>query len=337
MPHLPGLGSQTLPAQLHRAGLALRAEVQRAGVELATGRAADPSRRLGGDLGAWSAIESRLARIGAADQALNAAALRAGAVQSGLGQVSVLHERLRTATIAAGMGEVSQAALARLAAQGRQTLEDIGAVLALGLAGEVPFAGTLPDRAPLAPAATILAAAAAEVAGAATADEAIQRVHDLFLAPGGAFETSLYLGGAPVAPAGPPGEGALAPLPTAADPALRAALRDAVLAALADDESALPDPDLRRAMAAQAVGLQADTASRLAELQGAVGATEAALADRRQRLAVERDGLELARAGRIGVDPYEAATRLEEARLRLESLYVVTARSARLSLTEYLR
>ena len=337
MPNLPGLGSQTLPAQLHRAGLALRAEVQRHGLELSTGRAADPSRRLGGDLGAWSAIESRLARISAADQALNAQMLRAGAVQAGLAQISTQADRLRGATLAAGAGEATAAALARLGAQGRQTLEDIGSTLARGVAGQAPFAGNLPDRAPLAPSATILAAAAAAVAGATTADEVIQRVQDLFEAPGGVFETALYLGGAPVSAGGPPGEGDLAPLPTAADPALRATLQDAVLAALAGDEAALPDPALRRGLVPLVIARQAQTAGQLAALQGAVGATEAALADRRERLSVERDGLDLARAGRIGVDPYEAATRLEEARLRLESLYVVTARTARLTLTEYLR
>jgi flagellar hook-associated protein 3 FlgL len=47
--------------------------------------------------------------------------------------------------------------------------------------------------------------------------------------------------------------------------------------------------------------------------------------------------LETGRQSLIGADPYESATRLQETQARLEALYTITARTARLSLTEYLR
>lgn len=334
MPHLPSLGSGALPAQLHRIGTELRAEITRHSRELTTGRSADPARRLSGETGLLSAIESRLRRNAAEEAALIGQGQRAAAIQAGLDQVAAVHEGLRSATLAAAFGEPSPAVLNRLGQQARAALGDIGSALARGLAGQAVFAGDRPDRAPLAPPEVLLAAAAAAVAGASSADQVVQRVQDMF-GPGGAFDTAIYLGGAPVPLAA--GDADFGPAPTAGDPALREILAGAVLAALAGDPTAIPDIGLRRGLVSRAIDQQAAAAERLTNLAAGLGAAEAAIAERRTRLVAEREMLELGRNNRLGVDPYEAATRLEDARQRLEALYVVTARVARLTLTEYLR
>ena len=71
-------------------------------------------------------------------------------------------------------------------------------------------------------------------------------------------------------------------------------------------------------------------------LQAGLGDAEARLDTRVIRLTGERDALNLARQTLIAVDPYEAATQLEQAQTQLQTLYAVTARTARLSLTGYL-
>lgn len=337
MPHLPGLGSRLLPAQLHRAGQMLRAEVQRHSLELTTGRSANPTQRLNGDLGLLSAIEARLGRVGVQERTYAWQGERAAAAQAGLGQVATVHASLRAATMANAMGEPDPDVLARLGQAGRQALTDTVAILGRTLAGQALFGGDLPDRAALAPAGAILSAAAAAVAGAASADEVVQRVRDVFDDPAGPFQTALYTGGAPVAPALPPDAGPVPELPTAADPALRRVMEGAVLAALAGDALTLPDIEMRRGIAARAIEQQAAAAIAVTGLQGRLGTVEEALSEGRARLLAERDALETARDGRIGVDPYEAASRLEETRARLETLFAVTARVSRLSLTEFLR
>jgi flagellar hook-associated protein 3 FlgL len=50
-----------------------------------------------------------------------------------------------------------------------------------------------------------------------------------------------------------------------------------------------------------------------------------------------RHALEMTRARIVNVDPYESATRLEAAQIQLETLYALTARLGRLSLTDFLR
>jgi flagellar hook-associated protein 3 FlgL len=337
MPNLPGLGSQALPARLQRTGLNLRAEVQRHTVELTTGRAADPARRLGGEIGVLGAIETRLARIAAQETLLVAQGQRAAALQSGLDQVATIQTALKAATLGAATGEPSPAVLGRLGNQGRQALDDMVAALGRRLAGQAVFGGDRPDRAPLPPAEAFLSAAATAVAGATSADDVVQRIATLFHQPGGVFETALHAGGAPVRLAAGDDTVALPPAPTAADPALRDVLAGAVLAALAGRSDLLPDLDLRRDLALRAVEQHAHATEGLVQLRAGLGLAEASLSEHRLRLGAERDALVTSRQDRIGVDPYEAASRLEETRARLEALYAVTARVARLSLVEYLR
>jgi flagellar hook-associated protein 3 FlgL len=337
MPWPPTLGSQALPAQLQRAGLALRAEVQRHSVELTTGRVADPARHLRGDLGPLAAIETRLQRIGAHDGALRAAALTARTAQDALGQLADLGNSIRDRLLTVTSGEATPEALTRTGQGARAGLSAMISALSAQVAGRAVFSGTATDRGPLPDAATLMAAVGAHLAGATTAQDISLGLDDFFDSPGGAFDTLIYAGGPPIsAGASDPDAGVIA-LPTAADPAIRGLLRGAVMAALLAEPAVVPDVAHRRDLARIAAERHGPDAERLVGLRAGLGTTEAALDDTRTRLSVERDTLVNARSGLIGVDPFAAASRLEETRARLEALYAVTARVARLSLTEYLR
>lgn len=333
MPLSPTIGSQALPAQLHRAGLLLRAEVQRHSLEMTTGRAADPARHLRGDLGALGVLETRLGRIAAQTPALASAALAAEAAQAGLQRLADRGGAIWNSLLTVTGGEPGADALTRAGQAARGGLEDMLSALAAQVAGRGIFSGVRSDHAPLADGATMMAGIAALVAGAGSAEEIVQRVDQAFDTPGGLFETLFYTGGDPVA-LGPAGA---APLPTAADPGVRGLLRHAVLGALLADTTAVPDLAIRRNLAALATERYPAEAERLVAVQARVGEAEAIIAGARSRLSAEQDALSRARGDLIGVDPYAAAGRLDEARARLEALYVVTARVARLSLTEYLR
>ncbi len=336
MSYLPGVGSQTIPVQLQRAGTDLRRELARLGVELASGRAAEPSERLRGDLGALAAVEGRLQRIEAQEPVLANRTVRVAAVQTGLEHVTSLHETLREATLSTLAAGATEPELRRLAEIGEATLHDALSVLGRSVAGEFIFAGNRTDRPPLPNAAEVLAAARAALTGAADAAEVRARLSDFFHNPSGGFMTLLYAGGAPV-PHDPTDQAGAQALPTAADPALRAVLEGAVLAALVGDDEAWPSPALRRNLAEAALSVQVNAHEGLVSLRARVGVIEAALADRRVRLSAERDAMERARHDLIGTDPYTTASRLEAYRAQLEALYAVTARIAHLSLVNYLR
>jgi flagellar hook-associated protein 3 FlgL len=51
---------------------------------------------------------------------------------------------------------------------------------------------------------------------------------------------------------------------------------------------------------------------------------------------VSRSTLDLAKQEFLAVDPFEAATKLEDVQFRLQSVYAVTASSANLSLVNFL-
>ena len=71
-------------------------------------------------------------------------------------------------------------------------------------------------------------------------------------------------------------------------------------------------------------------------LAARIGTVEAQIEDASSRNSAEATALGILRSANGSVDPYEAATRLENARAQLESLYLVTARVSRLSLVEFL-
>ena len=72
-------------------------------------------------------------------------------------------------------------------------------------------------------------------------------------------------------------------------------------------------------------------------LAARIGTVEAQIEAARTRNSAEETALGIFRSEIGSVDSYEAATRLEQARSQLESLYLITARVSRLSLTEFLR
>lgn len=325
------LGSLGLPAQLQRAGRQLRTDLQRHSIEMVTERAANPARHLRGDLGALSVIETRLTRISAEDASLRSAATAFQTAQSALDRIAQSGEAVWRQILTVSDREPGNESLLTAGHAARAGLDDMVSALSVRAAGQAVFSGTAPDRAPLVSAGNMMAAIAGLVAGAGSASEVVQLVDDAFNAPGGLFETQFYAGAAPVQ------AGSLTALPTAMDPAIRAALGNAVLGALLAETDILSDPRLRRDLATELAARHPAGAERLTTLRAGVGDAEAHVDAARLGLSAERDALVRGRFDLIGVDPFEAASRLEETRARLESLYVITARVARMSLTEYLR
>jgi flagellar hook-associated protein 3 FlgL len=333
----PTLGSQALSAQLHRTGLSLRADVQRHSLELVSGRVKDPAAHLRGDLGPLTAIETRLTRIAAQDSVLRSASHLSGSAQANLGTVVDTSATIRDRLLTVASSDASSDALTRVGQSARAGLSTMISALSAQTAGRSIFAGTATDRGPLPDAAVLMDAVVSHLAGAVTAADIAMGIATFFDTPGGPFETSIYLGAPPAPGLNFPPEVSVPALPTAADPAIRGALRGAVMGALLADAAIVPEIAHRRELAVLAMQQYPDDIESLIGLRASVGDGEAALHAGRNRLSSERDALLLARDGLIGVDPYAAASRLEETRARLEALYAITARVARLSLTEYVR
>jgi flagellar hook-associated protein 3 FlgL len=148
---------------------------------------------------------------------------------------------------------------------------------------------------------------------------------------------AFYQGGAALSPT-PIALGEAADLSTTAmEQTLKDTLAGFAMAALID-RGALAGDTAERARLAAAAGQQLlSTEDARTTLAARIGTVEAQIETARTRNAAEQTALGILRSELGSVDPYEAATRLQSVQSQLESLYLVTARVSRLSLTEYLR
>ncbi|GAB4270215.1 MAG: hypothetical protein Kow0013_22300 [Pararhodobacter sp.] len=330
------LGSLALPHQLQRQGAALRNDIARLGQELTTGIVASPERHLKGAIGPLALIDAGVARNTAFTQSAHLAATRADTVQSALTGLDTLRQKTAETLLASATAGGSSANANTDGRVAAAAFNDAVSALGVTSGGVQVFSGTAADTPPLIGATDMLAALSPLVSGLSSAQEVADAITMAFTGPGGLFETGFYTGGGE-ARGGAISDARFADaMPTAADPAIRLTLAGLAMGAM------LADPDLtlnaaqRTDLARRASEALMSAAPGVSALQARVGAAQSGLEQHITRLSTERDGLSVARQALIGADPYEAATRLQEAQTQLETLYTVTARTARLSLVEYL-
>ncbi len=331
------LGTLALPFHLQRTGVQARTDLARSSHELTTGRVQSAARHLRGDLGALHAIENRLTRITGFETALKQTVTAFDAAQSALDRVAQNGQGLAEKLVMATQSGTGPSVRAVAATAARNVLEETISALSTTVAGRALFSGVLSDRGPLPGVDAFLAELAPQVAGLTTAADVITALEDYFTDPNAGFSTDIYRGG-PARPGGVIDDGdPAAALPTADEPALRSLMMHAAMVVLIDNGAVTLSSGEERLVHSRAMTGLLENATDMAALQARVGVAQEAFEQRQTRLSVERDRLEMARSDKIGVDPYKAAMAVEQSRVQLESIYTVTARIARLSLTEYLR
>lgn len=328
------VGDASLTNILARQGADLRGQVLRASQEVASGKHADIGLALRGDFSPLLAIDASLTRLAAFRATATDAALHTAAQQSAVTGLSQLASGFSTALL--GARDVSTPAqIATLAADARGRLESAIGLLNTQASGRSVFAGQATDTVPLRAADDMLAALEVVSAGATTAGQVAAAVATWFDDPLG--YGAFYQGGAALT-GGPIAAGEEADLSTTAmDPAIRATLAGFALAALLDRGILGGIPEERARLAATAGQDLTRSEEARITLSARIGTVEAQIETARTRNAAEEIVLGIVRSEIGSVDPYEAATRLETVRAQLESLYLVTARVSRLSLTEFIR
>lgn len=330
----PGDAAQT--RLLQQQGTRLRQDLARLTGELSSGQVADPGRATGGDFGPLATL-GRAQHLGEVfARTIAEAQMTAGARQAALGRIEAELDGLAPHLLgmAAG-GSLQDVTLA--VADGAARLDLAVSALNTRLAGAALFAGDRPDRSALIDSEAMLAELRPLAAASATADDMVAAVEAWFLAPGGGFDTLAWQGGAGPPPPAILGEGiAVESGVMAHDPALREVLAGLALTALAAEEVGPADGAGRRAVVTAAAQRLETGEEALIRLRSDLGATEARIEEARAATEATRATLELETARLTGADPYRTATELEAVETRLEALYLLTARLARLSLTEYL-
>lgn len=328
------VGDASMTNILARQGADLRGQVQRTAQEVATGKHSDIGKVLRGDLVPLLAVDASLARLAAYKTNTTDAAFQTAAQQSAVSGLSKLASGI-TVTLMGSRDFPTPGQVSTTAADARGRLASAVGLINSQAAGRAVFSGIATDTVPLGGPEDLLAALETAAAGATTAGQIEAAVNGWFADPlgfGAFYQGGAALSAAPIAP------GESADLSTTAmDPAIRETLAGFAMAALLDRGMLSGNTD-ERARLAQIAGqtLNRTEDSRII-LAARIGTVEAQIESARTRNSAEETSLGILRSDIGSVDPYEAATRLETVRAQLESLYLVTARVSRLSLTEYLR
>jgi flagellar hook-associated protein 3 FlgL len=332
---LVSLGDMAQTFLLRRQTVVMKEALQARMSEVTTGQATDLAAQVKGDFSALSGIDATLARLDGYKSAGVELGLMADGMQMALSTLGNLAMDIVPQLLISGLPSSTEVVdVVAADAAGRFD----SAILALNaqVAGRSLFAGQATDGAALAGPEAILAALDGVIAGAVSPADVEAAVTGWFDDPAG-YAAQAYRGGAPLAGVAI-AEGDAATLDfTAMAPAVRDVLKGLAMAALLD-RGALAGFPAGRADLARRAGerLHVAEAGR-AEMAGRIGIAQAQIAQAGTRNAAEATALGIARTGIVTVDPYEAATRLQQTQAQLETIYALTARLSRLTLMDFLK
>ncbi len=322
---------------LRRDSAQIREDMTRLTVELASGRHADIGRALGGDFSALADITRSLRLNESFTSSVTDAAFAAEGRQSVLERLSVEIDEYGPELLSV-TGAGSPADLQRRLANGTERFETAVSALNTNLAGRSLFSADALDQTPLISGSEIMVELRTLVSGATDAATVEANVASWFQDAAGGYETLAWQGGDGQPPAVLLAEGQSTNTGiTALDPAIREALTGLAIAALASEKAAPLAESEQRALVTGAAQRMISANGGIIELRANLGASEARIENARVAAQSARSSLEIEYGRLTSADPYRTATELEAVTTQLESLYILTARMSRLSLTEYLR
>ncbi len=327
------LGDMAQTYMLSRQQVTIKTEMQRASIEVTTGKVMDAGATLRGDFRDLAGIDATLGRLQGYRSATNEAQMRATAMQTAIGTVSdyadTLGATLLTASSSGNSGQIDTAGR-----QARNDLRSVISTLNTRFSDRTLFSGVAAQTAPLPDADAWLQSLQSSLGIVATAQEVVTAVDAWFASPTG-FDAT-YQGGAATRPVDiAAGEEADLDV-RVTDPAIRDTLRGLAMSALLDVGILSGNLTERTALARVSAEMLMTTAADRTSLAARIGIAEEKIDAASTRNATEQTALGLARNALIEVDPYEAATRLEAAETQLKSIYSITSRLSRLSLVDYL-
>lgn len=338
MTSYPSIGDQSRSYQMRLSQYLLKSRLDRLSKEVTTGLKDDIPLALNGDLSRISHIENRLTMLDAYQQNASEAKTKFEAMQLTL-------ERIQTAVEVIGPNLLNQAGgspeeILRLnASEATEEFRAIFGSLNTSASGRHIFSGTRTDTAPLASFEDMITGLNTAVSGAVTAADISNRIAAWFDAPvgGGGFSDTVYRGGSNGNSATAiSSERMVGSDLTANSDELRRAFKGMAVMAYVSELGAGLDPATIRELSNTA-GLELFGASvDLINAQAVIGTQEAAISQAQAQNTAERSSLSIARSKLIAADPYETATALKETEASIQSLYMITSRLSRLSLTDYL-
>ncbi len=309
-------------------------ELEQASYEASTGRAYDLSEHLGGDTGSVHRLEKLLADADRRVASVKLLQQEAANVQKTLSSIRDVALELGAETDSA-IGLEDAQRLNALETEAEAELTAIWGRLNTGFNGTYQFSGAATDTQPLGDLATFISDIETIVSGAASAaavDTALDTYFNDTLA--GAFHTTVYQGSTSAAPDRQVSEARrLGVDAKAIDAGVRNALRGLVLLAVADEAAT---SDIARELKADAAQTLGSAGTQIINKQSVIGATEEDAEALLIQNEAEKATYDLMLIDAVGVDQYDAASKMSLLETQLQAVYLATARMANLSLANYL-
>ena len=332
---LISLGDLAQSLVLRRAVGDTQSALRAATEDLALGRASDPARHLGGHAYPLAAIDSSLSRNSSLSSSLAMATTRAEVMQASLEQIDLAATDAARALFSAAQSAVP-ATLRIAAGLSMEALETVVQSLNQRYSGQGVFSGTAGEAPALASAGTILATARTATATAASISELSAQLDTWMSSPDGYLATVALGNAEPVIL--PIGAGKTVSLSvTAIDPLLRSTLKGLLMGTLLAEDRFARDPAAQAEIARTAGETLYGSSEQRAELAARLGFAQSRIEEAKARVSAETSFLQIARNDLLSLDLYEVSARLSETETRLETLFAITARLSRLSLTDYIR
>ncbi|MDA7427662.1 flagellin [Primorskyibacter aestuariivivens] len=311
--------------------------MQQLQTEVTTGLASNTREHLNGSYAQLTDIERNISVLTGYRTVGNEARIAIDTMQATLtgmqSRTSDLAANLHLATQAAGQTSLE------LATQDAETVfRSVVSALNASVAGRALFSGVASDSAALANADALLNSLRTAISGETTLTGVDAQLYSWFNMPGGGFETIGYQGSLDEGNPFKLADDVQISVALKADKQeFRDVLKSVAKAALAMDPSLGFAPDLSRTLLATAAGELTTMQSGLVDLAAGVGLAQELVEDTTARNEAALSSLQIARNELLGVDGYEAASKLEAAQSQVELMYAVTVRASRLTLLDFMR
>ncbi|TDT73829.1 flagellar hook-associated protein 3 FlgL [Litoreibacter halocynthiae] len=322
---------------LRRQGAGLKTTLAKLTSELTTGDKQNLTSHVRGDFGPLAGLERSLSRLDGFALGRSDLQLRVSGLQTSLAAMQTTVATFGTDLTAAASLEQPDVLDAKLAsASGR--MSQVVSFLNTQVSGQFLFSGVATGQAPLVGSEDIMLHINGLAASSTDIADFTNQVNAWFQDVGGGFETLVYGGSDQSQSSIAISEQHKIDLPLKADDqTFRAILRDlAVATAISEGTIAVPQDEKRNALSEVGQGLIASEQALIA-MQRDTGVTENLLTEADVAGRVEHGVLDMARSKITGADPYETASALEAVQYQIETLYVLTARTSQLRLSDYLR
>ncbi len=315
---------------------ALRDRSDSSRVESVTGRFADVTSELDGNVNELMQIEKALGDLNDFSEAITLAETRSTVMQESLSRVRAVAQLLADTTDLLSTNGTTQDFEA-VSSQAREELGSIVSALNVQFAGRPLFSGDDGNGSAIVDENSIFSLAVPFLEAGASASAGYTDLLSEFTSAGGTFDTTIYQGGAGDAPPAIVAPGESVDYGVKADEAaLRSVLANvAALGAAFDTSNAISDPQRRQLAELASAGLRTDV-SQIIGTEGRLGAAENRIATIKARNTASEASLTIAFNNLAGADQLNAAIELTELERQLETAFATTARMSNLSLVNFL-